>query len=81
MKVGSCDQDFVQFGRDILFVTTHLSKRYCGHLPPPSFNTNNGVRTASLPYNTVEHRSGLLITLIYSTSLVYLFRLYIPFMP
>ena len=57
MRLGSCDQDFVQFGRDILFVTTHLSKRYCGHLPPPSFNINNGVRTASLPYNTVEHRS------------------------
>ena len=26
MQLGSCSQDYVQFGRDILFVTTHLSR-------------------------------------------------------
>ena len=57
MKLGSCDEDFVQFGRDILFVTTHLSKRYCGHYERPSFASQDGVRTASLPSHTVEHRS------------------------
>ena len=27
---AGCKTDFVQFGRDILFVTTHLSRKFCG---------------------------------------------------
>ena len=32
MELGSCEEDFVQFGRDILFVTTHLSRYCCNYL-------------------------------------------------
>ena len=27
---SGCTEDFLQFGRDILFVTTHLSRKFCG---------------------------------------------------
>ena len=27
---GDCEQDYVQFGRDILFITSHRSNKYCG---------------------------------------------------
>ena len=27
---GECQEDYVQFGRDILFITSHRSNKYCG---------------------------------------------------
>ena len=27
---GECQDDYVQFGRDILFITSHRSNKYCG---------------------------------------------------
>ena len=27
---SDCSEDFLQFGRDILFMTSHLSGKYCG---------------------------------------------------
>jgi len=56
MNLGSCDQDFIQFGRDILFVTTHLSRRYCGHHSPPSVTSHMGHRRFSLPPGTAANR-------------------------
>ena len=29
-KDGDCEEDYVQFGRDILFITSHRSNKYCG---------------------------------------------------
>merc|ERR1719270_1990362 len=56
MHLGNCDQDFIQFGRDILFVTTHISKRYCGHHLTPTVTTSQGVRRFSLPPGTPANR-------------------------
>ena len=56
MNLGSCDQDFIQFGRDILFVTTHLSRRYCGHHSPPSVTSHMGHRRFSLPPGSAANR-------------------------
>jgi hypothetical protein len=36
---SDCSKDFLQFGRDILFVTSHLSKKYCGTLVRPRKKT------------------------------------------
>ena len=40
---SGCHQDFVQFGRDILFVTTHMSRKYCGDIELPVSTQVNGV--------------------------------------
>ena len=41
---GECEDDYVQFGRDILFITSHRSNKYCGviegSLQSPSSNTS-----------------------------------------
>ena len=29
---GGCRRDYLQFGRDILFLTTHKSRKYCGQV-------------------------------------------------
>ena len=29
---GECEEDYVQFGRDILFITSHRSSKYCGRI-------------------------------------------------
>jgi hypothetical protein len=36
---SDCSEDFLQFGRDILFVTSHLSGKYCGTLVRPNKET------------------------------------------
>ena len=36
---SDCSKDFLQFGRDILFVTSYLSGKYCGTLLRPSKET------------------------------------------
>ena len=44
-KDGDCEEDYVQFGRDILFITSHRSNKYCGVIEgslvpaPPSSGT------------------------------------------
>jgi hypothetical protein len=30
-----CTQDFMQFGKDLLFITTSKSKKFCGRIPEP----------------------------------------------
>jgi hypothetical protein len=60
MSLGSsvvgCKTDFVQFGRDILFVTTHLSKRFCGVVNLPVSKEVNGVRKFAFPGSTLKNR-------------------------
>jgi hypothetical protein len=36
---SECSEDFLQFGRDILFVTSHLSGKYCGKVARPRQET------------------------------------------
>jgi len=46
-KDGDCEEDYVQFGRDILFITSHRSNKYCGGIEgslvpaPPSSGLAN----------------------------------------
>ena len=47
-REGECEADYVQFGRDILFITSHRSTKFCGSvegsllLPTlPAANTTN----------------------------------------
>lgn len=43
---GECEEDYVQFGRDILFITSHRSNKFCGNIegspvvPPISMSSN-----------------------------------------
>lgn len=47
--ITGCNQDFVQFGRDILFVTSHLSKKYCGRQEKVTLAKCDKNRTAGMP--------------------------------
>lgn len=42
---AECEDDYVQFGRDILFITSHRSNKYCGNiegsLVVPTSQANN----------------------------------------
>ena len=29
---SDCSSDFVQFGRDVLFITSHRSRKFCGNM-------------------------------------------------
>ena len=50
-----CTKDFVQFGRDILFVTTHMSSKYCGKIELPIHN-KAGTPLHSRIYHEQEDR-------------------------
>lgn len=44
-KGGECETDYVQFGRDILFITSYRSRKYCGSIvgslpSPPRSNSS-----------------------------------------
>ena len=47
--MSGCHTDFVQFGRDILFVTTHLSHKFCGLVKLPVPEEVNGVTKFKFP--------------------------------
>ncbi|XP_023348172.1 uncharacterized protein LOC111716887 [Eurytemora carolleeae] len=47
--LSGCNEDFVQFGRDILFVTSHLSKKYCGRMEKVSLSHCDKNRTEPTP--------------------------------
>ena len=53
---SGCHQDFVQFGRDILFVTTHLSQKYCGDIELPVSTEVNGVTKFEFPSSPLDTR-------------------------
>jgi len=47
---GDCEEDYVQFGRDILFITSHRSSKFCGCIEgslmvPPATRGNNTTTT------------------------------------
>ena len=51
-----CADDYLQFGRDILFVTTHLSRKYCGMVEPPVAHTENGIKSFQFPFTPLSRR-------------------------
>ena len=52
---SDCSEDFLQFGRDILFVTSHLSSKYCGTFETPSQEAySTGASLRALRRNYVE---------------------------
>mgnify|MGYP001328205128 FL=1 len=38
---GECEEDYVQFGRDILFITSHRSNKFCGNIEVTLLNHVN----------------------------------------
>ena len=54
---SGCKTDFIQFGRDILFVTTHLSQKFCGVVDPPVSTKVNGVTKLSFPGSIPKTRT------------------------
>ena len=56
---GGCREDFLQFGRDILFVTTHLSERYCGKVERPRLKTNLAGASSQISHRSYTENSDL----------------------
>lgn len=40
----NCTEDFLQFGRDVLFITTHLSAKICGTIPRSGLTREEGLQ-------------------------------------
>ena len=54
---GGCRRDYLQFGRDILFLTTHKSRKYCGQVEPPvSTQRKEGVTGFTFPLTPLANR-------------------------
>jgi len=54
---GVCRRDYLQFGRDILFLTTHKSRKYCGEVEPPvSTQREEGVTSFQFPTTPLANR-------------------------
>jgi len=65
---GDCEIDYVQFGRDILFITSHRSNKYCGTIegafpatklattPPTGNITSNQEETTVAPRTPLSKR-------------------------
>ena len=53
---SGCPHDFVQFGRDILFVTTHMSSKYCGDIEIPVTTEVAGVTKIHFPVTPLASR-------------------------
>jgi len=54
---GVCRRDYLQFGRDILFLTTHKSRKYCGEVEPPvSTLREEGVTSFQFPTTPLANR-------------------------
>ena len=54
--MSGCSEDYLQFGRDILFVTTHLSRKYCGDVELPVPRSKNGVVRFEFPFTPLARR-------------------------
>ena len=52
-----CLEDFVQFGRDILFVTTHVSEKYCGVIDEPMYKQYKDIRNVSFGGISAQRRT------------------------
>jgi len=55
-SLSGCSEDYLQFGRDILFVTTHLSNKYCGDVELPVPRKQNGVVRFEFPFTPLARR-------------------------
>ena len=53
---SGCFEDFVQFGRDILFVTTHVSEKYCGDIKLPVYKVQKTRRKVNFGDISAERR-------------------------
>lgn len=53
---SGCHDDFIQFGRDILFVTSHKSPKYCGMIEPPVPREGNGMSGFTFPFTPLAKR-------------------------
>jgi len=57
---GECEMDYVQFGRDILFITSHRSNKFCGTIegslpvPPPRPTTTTPLTSNATLGRTVK---------------------------
>lgn len=51
---AECDTDYLQFGRDFLFITTHLSKRYCHQLERLNNSREEGGNLTGRQYFELE---------------------------
>ncbi|XP_023346891.1 uncharacterized protein LOC111715752 [Eurytemora carolleeae] len=51
-----CSRDYVQFGKDVLFITTSKSKKFCGHIPPPVQRLNGELHAGFEPDIHTEKR-------------------------
>ena len=47
--INHCEEDYVQFGRDILFITSYRSEKFCGEISGsfPSHNKSNNASELS----------------------------------
>ena len=54
---SGCPHDFVQFGRDILFVTTHMSSKYCGDIETPLTTEIAGATNINFPDSELKTRT------------------------
>ena len=54
---GGCRRDYLQFGRDILFLTTHKSRKYCSQVElPVSTPETEGVTSFEFPLTPLVNR-------------------------
>ena len=56
LEESSCKEDFVQFGRDILFLTTHKSRKYCGQVETPLTKESEGMKKLEFPFTPLASR-------------------------
>jgi len=73
---GECEMDYVQFGRDILFITSHRSNKFCGTiegtlpLPPPRPTTTTSPSSnASLARSVKTSKDSVAGSTSYATPL------------
>ena len=74
---AECEDDYVQFGRDILFITSHRSNKYCGNIEgslvvPTAGATNstmensNNVTPLGQPCSNCSISTAKIFTMFYS---------------
>ena len=64
---GECEDDYVQFGRDILFITSHRSNKFCGNIEGSLVVPHPGI----LPPNSTEDVSVNATPLGYNATVMY----------
>ena len=55
-SLAGCREDYLQFSRDILFVTTHASRKYCGIVELPVSQNVDGVKYLTFPTTPLASR-------------------------